>query len=103
MANQIVMKCKALVFSIISSFSYIFPYPSFAEHIQLPDRLKLAESKLEQIAKENERTAKLYLELFLKCDGKNGNAEFSLDYGNVNEHYINNDGKCVTIYGGGFQ
>ena len=48
---------------------------------------------------EEQRKAKRFLEMFLKCNGENGNASMSFEYGDPNRFYIQ-DGKCKYSHGG---
>ena len=52
--------------------------------------------KLQDLMEIEQRKAKRHLEMFLKCDGKNGNSEMGLEYGDP-DYYAIIDGKCKYI------
>ena len=56
--------------------------------------------RLDEIRIENEIKAKKHLEMFLKCDGKNGNVDMGID-GNPEYFLITDKGKCAYVNIGG--
>ena len=49
----------------------------------------------------DEAKARRHLEMFLRCDGKNGNAVMSIDTNSPERYYIDADGKCKFSYEAG--